>query len=417
MARPSPEITNYPAIPWTRVLWNGTTTSGFFTNIGTTYGSYISYRSYTSSVTPGWHSLSRRGKVRIRPLDHTFTLQRDSGTPFVEVNHLWFPNGSYAGVDTYTIGNSVVVMGHPTSSHLGEAYTKARARLAAKVNDMSVNVAQCFGERRQTASLFISTASRIANAAVALKRGHLGEFIHNLSLGQQGVSAKQWERVVKTPPDLRVARHWLEFQYGWKPLLQDVFGAAELLAQHSQERYVTASSSSATAKQLTVTSTKTPSPYESLQLTVTKCKMKSSYVLDSASRAGLAQTGISNPALLAWELLPYSFVVDWFLPVGNYLQALDAFCGFQFLEGWMSNMTKVTRQENWLGLGPKQFVSGQYQQYGRFGSATTSWVSYNRTRLDTWPGVGKLSFKNPIGGDPLTRFATAASLLRVAFHK
>jgi hypothetical protein len=30
---------------------------------------------------------------------------------------------------------------------------------------------------------------------------------------------------------------------------------------------------------------------------------------------------------LAWELIPYSFVVDWLFPVGDYLSSLDALVG------------------------------------------------------------------------------------------
>jgi hypothetical protein len=281
---------------------------------------------------------------------------------------------------------------------------------------MSINLAQAFGERKQTATLLVSTATRIALAARALRRAELGDFLNQLQLGRQGVSARAWEEVRRTPANLRLARHWLEFQYGWKPLLQDAFGAAELLAQHSQERYVTSNTGSATAREVSSVSSNDPTPTETLQSVVTKVKMSLCYTLDSAARAGLAQTGISNPALLAWELLPYSFVIDWFLPVGNYLQALDAFSGFQFVDGWVSQRTILTRQETWMGFGTK-YWSGQWQQDGRTGQATTLSVRYTRTKLYAPPGVGKLEFKNPIGGDPLGRFLTAMSLMRVAFRK
>jgi hypothetical protein len=36
----------------------------------------------------------------------------------------------------------------------------------------------------------------------------------------------------------------------------------------------------------------------------------------------LGALGLNNPAGVLWEKLPYSFVIDWFLPVGNYLEAL-----------------------------------------------------------------------------------------------
>jgi hypothetical protein len=31
--------------------------------------------------------------------------------------------------------------------------------------------------------------------------------------------------------------------------------------------------------------------------------------------------GLVNPLEIAWEVVPYSFVVDWFLPVGSYIAA------------------------------------------------------------------------------------------------
>jgi hypothetical protein len=32
-------------------------------------------------------------------------------------------------------------------------------------------------------------------------------------------------------------------------------------------------------------------------------------------------SGLKDPLSVAWELLPYSFVADWFIPIGDFLQA------------------------------------------------------------------------------------------------
>jgi len=32
-------------------------------------------------------------------------------------------------------------------------------------------------------------------------------------------------------------------------------------------------------------------------------------------------SGLTDPASVLWELTPYSFVADWFIPIGNYLAA------------------------------------------------------------------------------------------------
>jgi hypothetical protein len=33
--------------------------------------------------------------------------------------------------------------------------------------------------------------------------------------------------------------------------------------------------------------------------------------------------GLTDPLSVVWEIIPYSFVVDWFLPVGTYLENLN----------------------------------------------------------------------------------------------
>jgi hypothetical protein len=145
----------------------------------------------------------------------------------------------------------------------------------------------------------------------------------------------------------------------------------------------------------------------------TRCKIGLTYRLDSADRALLAQTGIDNPALLAWELLPYSFVVDWFLPVGNYLQSLTDFAGFTFVDGWVSYKT-----EQWFTIEyTGKVTTGGGRAIWRTGFGKRYQAEYRRDVLSSFPGANLPSFKNPIGGEPLARFLTAYSLLRVLFRK
>jgi hypothetical protein len=57
----------------------------------------------------------------------------------------------------------------------------------------------------------------------------------------------------------------------------------------------------------------------------------------------MSQLGMANPLSLAWELLPYSFVVDWFLPIGQFLSSLDYALGLEFRYGWMT----VQHRQSW----------------------------------------------------------------------
>jgi hypothetical protein len=413
MARPSPERIPY-LVPWTRVASNGAVTTGTFDS-GAVNQTYKTNRTWTGSVTPGYMSKSRREKKKLTVLAHTMTLNKDAGLAYREIlTYRNFPGGPLF-VSTYNISNAVVLASFPGLAHLDSAYTAARARLADKMSDLSLNVAQAFGERRQTSKLLVDTAQRIVVAARALKQGRLGDLTTALSSSGKtfGVSPKQWERYMKTEANKRIANHWLELQYGWKPLLQDAFGAAELLSRHiSADRWVHRSDAHATKSQHAYSKSSSFPFAEVLTRWTTKTKMASCYRMDSESRVGLQATGISNPALLAWELLPYSFVVDWFLPVGNYLQALNAFSGFEFVQGWISSKT-IWQQQVSVNAA-RTYNSGlNTESYSYLYS--TDRVKYDRNPINSFPAVGRLQFKNPIGGEPVARLFTAVALMRVLF--
>jgi hypothetical protein len=54
------------------------------------------------------------------------------------------------------------------------------------------------------------------------------------------------------------------------------------------------------------------------------------------------QFTLGNPAYLAWELIPYSFVVDWAIPIGDWLMSLDALFGVKKIEGVVTTKSVIT---------------------------------------------------------------------------
>jgi hypothetical protein len=286
------------------------------------------------------------------------------------------------------------------------------------MNAMSINLAQAFGERKQTASLLATTANRLVRAARALRRGRLDSFVEALSIKKER-AMKGWHRVRRTPKSKRIASHWLEYQYGWKPLLQDAYGAAELLARHirddSDHHHAFGRGSHRTKSRTIINLNGIRDTHSDDSRTDTHIWCR--YRLDSAARAVLGATGLNNPALLAWELLPFSFVVDWFIPIGNYVESLTAFDGFTFVDGGQVNLTERRYEHSRSGTSKKTYNHPVYtwQSEEFFGGR---WLlQLNRTKLTSFPGASRPSFRNPIGGNPLERLVTAVSLLRVLFGK
>lgn len=224
--------------------------------------------------------------------------------------------------------------------------TRQRAEQAAltKVKNTKINVAQAFAERKQTANLLINSVNRFVVFATLCRKGKFADAQKALGWRLRYFDDKRFPKdAYRKPTRDDFASFWLEYSYGWRPLLSDVYGAAELLAQQftqSRPTYVTATAKTVEPMSVPIYTAYGISAAAGGMVNCTaKCKV--GFDVDSQSRDLLKSTGITNPLLLAWELLPYSFVVDWFIPVGNYLSNLDAAVGLQFVRGATSVKTDI----------------------------------------------------------------------------
>jgi hypothetical protein len=45
------------------------------------------------------------------------------------------------------------------------------------------------------------------------------------------------------------------------------------------------------------------------------------YITENGNSSIAATLGLLDPELVAWELVPFSFVADWFIPIGQWMEA------------------------------------------------------------------------------------------------
>lgn len=197
----------------------------------------------------------------------------------------------------------------------------------------------------------------------------------------------------RQPRGSNVPNKWLELQYGWKPLLSDVYGAADALSKRPAGDW-----------RITVKATETEKvdvtrviPLNYADSSVCRAEgLKGAFVRidalpQNAATIALSSLGVTNPLEVAWELVPFSFVVDWFLPVGDYLQSLDALLGYSSTGTWASysRFMKV----KWVDKGLSG-THGSWRYVNNF-EGTKEVVRLHRTvssgvSLPTFPG-----FKDP----------------------
>jgi hypothetical protein len=208
------------------------------------------------------------------------------------------------------------------------------------------------------------------------------------------------------------SKNWLELQYGWKPLLQDVHGAAKSLAFLNSGTFMvqTARSSSTVTNSeggpLIVPGEKTSSGNWML-ITQTEIKFGMRYRIGEPLSAFLSQIGFNNPISLAWELIPYSFVVDWFLPIGEYLTGLKHWEGLSFVDGFETRFTRQTAHQN-----VDFYEEDATRVHWRVGNYSRDAVLFDRLKLTEYPSMTRPSWKNPISP---THALNALALMRVAF--
>jgi len=113
-----------------------------------------------------------------------------------------------------------------------------------------------------------------------------------------------------------------------------------------------------------------------------------------------------QPLTVIWELLPYSFIVDWFFPIGSFLQATNATVGLTFSDGYIGrNSTFDYRLSYWPIFNPANSITG------RLPESHIRNVCMARTRISSFPSA-KLYVKSPFSGSHVTSALALLTNLR-----
>lgn len=209
-----------------------------------------------------------------------------------------------------------------------------QSKLVTAAKGHSFNLGIALGEGRETTRLVISTVSKVYGAIKHLKRGRIDLALRNLGAdpapehrGKKGIVSglKGYTSGRQDNLDAHdVSSLWLEIQYGWRPLLQDVYEAGkayEALTQGPRtSSFVVSRQSKVNDFQWPLPSELHQQPYVYNWSSKTGKRIKYVFVEDLQAPRSL---GLTNPASIAWELIPFSFVADWFIPIGTYLDNLD----------------------------------------------------------------------------------------------
>jgi hypothetical protein len=321
-------------------------------------------------------------------------------TTYLNLNRFARGTGTYNYVTSETlVSNGYTV---PNSMDMGSivvstAVQKARERFVNRVRDRAawaVNIA----EREQAISMITNRALQLFSFCQAVRKGNFKKAAGLLGT-RELASVRSASR--------SFAKNFLEWHFGWSPLIQDIYTSCDILSKPFRAHKA---SGSATESREIPTGGLSPNQWkDSGKLKIKATAKVSAFIrVTNPNLNLLAQMGLTNPAVVAWELVPFSFVVDWFVNVSEFLGQFDEFIGLALDEPYHSakieaSSTLSAMTWTWTG-GPEQPPIYYWKVNGSIDSQLTEFL-----RLRGLPSI-ELAINHGVILS-ISRAVTAVSLL------
>jgi hypothetical protein len=312
--------------------------------------------------------------------------------------------GGSVGMARYTL----CLTGLPDSALDSKAVLKLRAAIKAN----KVQFGEAIAEAHQTISLIAESATTLNKATRALVAGDRKGFFRHLLIDDNLANKKKWftpRKLCKWPGFIsrsgrQSANRLLEFEFGWRPLLADIDGAAHQLADNASanptrhrckaygEAYyplnpITVHGVAGNSNEIIKDWSKARGR---IGIRYTVYFSICNRVAAEAARNGL----LDLPLTTTWNVTRWSFIADWVLPISSVLESLTALAGKDFLAGTRTEYysTDVTRYATLVSTDQTGVTLNNVDSRERNRYAT-------RTVLPDWPGVtlaDLLHFRNPL---------------------
>jgi len=202
------------------------------------------------------------------------------------------------------------------------ALSIARGRFVSKLGDPS-GWAVTLAQRAQAMNMITARAIQLYRFAVLLRQGKVDLALKHLRAHvPQGLRAKSRS----------FAGLFLELHFGWSPLFQDIFNSVKLLESDPPVGKIRGHCRLPIQWQ---GGSKLPGAdwawfWKHTGYAVTY--FQSGVVVENPNLFLASQLGLTNPAAVAWDLVPFSFIVDWVANVEQFLTQWSDFHGIRLID-------------------------------------------------------------------------------------
>lgn len=291
-------------------------------------------------------------------------------------------------------------------------------KLLNKLKD-DFNGAVFAAEMKRSLGMIGDRLVKLGKAARACRSLRFGDAAKALDFPPKRKLSRNQRRLLsdvkQSPLERDAMKGWLELQYGWMPLMKDIQSAVELVKRADPSYFVEAVVSNrfkGKSRSSTWSNSKLDGMLQQIEQSTEwymSGKLKFEWKPDNVYLRRISEISLLNPALVAWELVPFSFVVDWFLPIGDFLNALDATFGVQFVGGLYVETVKLRSSHEGFAMRADP-VRDSAEGHGLLDE---SYARKERFVLTGFPSVKLPSFKNPVSTG---HCANALALLTTSFR-
>lgn len=236
-------------------------------------------------------------------------------------------------------GDYVVPMGGQDLATVVALENRLREKFYSKLGDSSMWAVNLL-EAKQSIDMIAKRSLQLVRFVRAVKKLDFGKASKELGVKTpKGVSRKR-----------QASNNFLEYHFGWAPLVDDIGNAVETLQRPLPQRKIRVS---VRDNRLLDFPPKYPRPgtqNNTGSQNVIQMRAGARVIITNPDLYLANQLGFTNPAGILWEAIPFSFVVDWFLPVGSFLNAMTATLGVQIVDPWHADRSYRFRWTRGISL-------------------------------------------------------------------
>ncbi len=299
------------------------------TNIGTRT---TLYHRDTSTASP-----KVGGVLSLRSNPHTWRHTRQESFQYD-------PNFEFRGAVT-SAQNALISL--PDDPAFVKMENEAIARFTGKVRKHNASLGVTLGSAAQSLNMIADRSNKIAA-------------MFDRSLRKQRIKNPSPRSRRRTVAKDR-AGDILEYEFGWVPLVDDIQKAFEALGRDFDARWVHSAVKQKYSKQHSQTGSAYAYDWRYHDEGEISVCVGAKVSVTNPNLFLLNRLGLLNLPGVAWDLIPWSFVVNMFTNMGQMVNSITDFVGVSLSNGCSTRVSSITRQDHrFAGNAPGQYKTQGY---------------------------------------------------------